>query len=277
MPWELLRLLLGSVSGPITRSARALLAIRAGISWLRTRPALQSAGFCSGGSDADCSEAAPGRAGRGLAADLAPHSAALSAGMVAGTVGGFLLAAAPGSDAPLAVAGVLAAIGAGCGAVGGAGIGYGISAAEATARSQRAIVIVFGAALGGAFVGSAVQWLGRLSLSTLVGVHVSIGGGLEGLVLGAAAGVRVCPGYASSGGQSRSTTWWRASRGRTRDRSDVRDRRGCPEHQRPAARRRNDSRDCRSVGWFTSDADPARTPDRRSGLPVRHSDCDWNR
>jgi DNA-binding winged helix-turn-helix (wHTH) protein len=124
-------------------------------------------------------------ASRGLGASLG----GAVAGMVAGTVGGFLLAAAPGSDAPLAVAGVLAAIGAGCGAVGGAGIGYGISAAEATARSQRAIVIVFGAALGGAVVGSVVQWLGRLSLSTLVGVHVSIGGGLEGLVLGAAAGV----------------------------------------------------------------------------------------
>lgn len=124
-------------------------------------------------------------AGRGLGASLG----SAVAGMVAGTVGGFLLAAAPGSDAPLAVAGVLAAIGAGCGAIGGAGIGYGISAAEATARSQRATVIVLGATLGGAFVGSAVQWLGRLSLSTLVGVHVSIGGGLEGLVLGAAAGV----------------------------------------------------------------------------------------
>jgi DNA-binding winged helix-turn-helix (wHTH) protein len=122
---------------------------------------------------------------RGLGASLG----GAAAGIVAGTVGGFLLAAAPGSDAPLAVAAVLAAIGAGCGALGGAGIGYGISAAEATARSQRAIVIVLGAALGGAFVGSAVQWLGRLSLSTLVGVHVSIGGGLEGLVLGAAAGV----------------------------------------------------------------------------------------
>ena len=97
-------------------------------------------------------------AGRGLGASLG----GAVAGMVAGTVGGFLLAAAPGSDAPLAVAGVLAAIGAGCGAVGGAGIGYGISAAEATARSQRAIVIVFGAALGGAFVGSAVQGLGRV-------------------------------------------------------------------------------------------------------------------
>jgi hypothetical protein len=89
----------------------------------------------------------------------------------------------------VAVAAVLAAVGAGCGVLGGASIGYGISAAEATARSQRGIVIVFGAALGGAFVGSAVQWLGRLSLSTLVGVHVPIGGGLEGLVLGAAAGV----------------------------------------------------------------------------------------
>ena len=37
--------------------------------------------------------------------------------------------------------------------------------------------------------GFAVQWLARWSLAALVGVHVSVGGGLEGLMLGGAAGL----------------------------------------------------------------------------------------
>ena len=45
-----------------------------------------------------------------------------------------------------------------------------------------------GAALGGSVVGAAVQWLTRWALFSLVGLDVNIGGGLEGLVIGAAAG-----------------------------------------------------------------------------------------
>ena len=37
--------------------------------------------------------------------------------------------------------------------------------------------------------GVIAQWLGRWSLSTLVGVNISTGGGLEGLVIGAASGL----------------------------------------------------------------------------------------
>ena len=41
--------------------------------------------------------------------------------------------------------------------------------------------------------GSAAQWLGRWSLAALVGVNVDIGGGLEGLALGGAAGLGLQP------------------------------------------------------------------------------------
>jgi DNA-binding winged helix-turn-helix (wHTH) protein len=111
------------------------------------------------------------------------------AGLVAGSIGGLLLAAAPGSAAPLAVVPVLAAIGAGCGAIGGAGVAAGLSAAEATARSRRALALVAGGAVGGSAVGLMAQWIGRWALAAVVGLDVAIGGGLEGLVVGGAAGL----------------------------------------------------------------------------------------
>jgi DNA-binding winged helix-turn-helix (wHTH) protein len=110
------------------------------------------------------------------------------AGVLAGAAGGLLLTAAPGSMAPFAVVPVLAMIGGACGAIGGAGVGAGISVGEASTRSKRALAIIVGAALGGALVGAAVEWLGRWSLAALVGLTVEAGGGIEGLVIGAAAG-----------------------------------------------------------------------------------------
>ena len=115
------------------------------------------------------------------------------AGVVGGAAGGLILTAAPGSAASLAVVPVLAVIGGCCGAAGGAGVGAGLSVAESIARSRRTIALICGAALGGGLAGSAAQWLGRWSLAALVGVNVDIGGGLEGLVIGGAAGL----GYAS--------------------------------------------------------------------------------
>jgi DNA-binding winged helix-turn-helix (wHTH) protein len=112
-----------------------------------------------------------------------------AAGALGGAVGGLLLAAAPGSSAPAAVAIVLAAIGAAAGALGGAGVAAGLSLAEAAARSRRLPALVLGAALGGGTIGFAVEWLARWSLAALVGVHVPIGGGIEGIALGAAAGL----------------------------------------------------------------------------------------
>ncbi|MBI4266034.1 MAG: transcriptional regulator [Acidobacteria bacterium] len=110
------------------------------------------------------------------------------AGVAAGVAGGAILAAAPGSAAPIAVAPVLAVIGGACGAIGGAGVGAGLSVAEAVARSRRGAALVGGAALGGGLVGVAAQWMARWMLLALVGVRLDVGGGLEGLAIGAAAG-----------------------------------------------------------------------------------------
>jgi DNA-binding winged helix-turn-helix (wHTH) protein len=111
------------------------------------------------------------------------------AGVVGGAVGGLILVAAPGSAASLAVVPVLALIGGCCGAAGGAGVGAGLSVAEAIARSRRTLALICGAALGGAVAGYTAQWLGRWSLAALVGVNNDIGGGLEGLAIGGAAGL----------------------------------------------------------------------------------------
>jgi DNA-binding winged helix-turn-helix (wHTH) protein len=111
------------------------------------------------------------------------------AGLFGGGAGGLILTAAPGTDASLAVVPVLAVIGGCCGATGGAGVGAGMSLAESIARSRRAVAVIGGAALGGGIAGSIAQWLGRWSLATLVGVNTDIGGGIEGLAIGGAAGL----------------------------------------------------------------------------------------
>ncbi|HZI81807.1 MAG TPA: transcriptional regulator [Vicinamibacterales bacterium] len=116
------------------------------------------------------------------------------AGALGGAAGGLILAAVPTSTASPAVAPVLAVIGAACGAAGGAGVGAGLSVAEAAFRSRRTIALVAGGAAGGGVVGLAAQWLSRWSLAALVGVHLDVGGGIEGLVIGGAAGA----GYAVS-------------------------------------------------------------------------------
>jgi DNA-binding winged helix-turn-helix (wHTH) protein len=111
------------------------------------------------------------------------------AGVVGGIGGGLLLLLAPGSAAPLAAVAVLAVIGGGAGGIGGAGAGAGLSIAEAAFRSRRTLALVAGAAIGGALVGGIVEWISRWSLEALVGLHVDVGGALEGLALGAAAGL----------------------------------------------------------------------------------------
>ena len=116
------------------------------------------------------------------------------AGALGGAAGGLILSAVPTSTASPAVAPVLAVIGAACGATGGAGVGAGLSVAEAAFRSRRMLALVAGGALGGGLVGIAAQWLSRWTLAALVGVHLDVGGGLEGLAIGAAAGL----GYAAS-------------------------------------------------------------------------------
>lgn len=138
------------------------------------------------------------RASREVASRWAAASVGAGlAGAIAGASGGLILASVPGSAASFAVIPVLALVGAGCGAAGGAGVGAGMAAAEAVVRSRRSVALVFGAAAGGALAGAAAQWLGRWSLAALVGVHLNLGGGLEGLIIGAAAGLGY--GVATSG------------------------------------------------------------------------------
>ena len=132
------------------------------------------------------------------------------AGAAAGVVGGLLLALAPDSTSPLSLVPVLALIGGAAGAAGGAGVGAGVSMAETIARSQRIAAIVCGATLGGGLIGAIAQWLSRWSLEAIVGLHVGVGGGLEGLIIGAAAGLgfavatpRAAGGLAAPRGRSR--------------------------------------------------------------------------
>jgi len=137
------------------------------------------------------------------------------AGVVGGAVGGVLLAVAPGSRAPLAVAGVLAVLGGCCGLIAGAGVAAGLSVAETLSRSRRAMAAACGAAAGGGIVGLLTQWLARWTLETLVGVHVIVGGSVEGVVLGGAAGL----GYAAATSRVRGDL--AAPRGRQRLRLTV--------------------------------------------------------
>lgn len=111
------------------------------------------------------------------------------AGIAAGGLGGLILALAPGSRAPLAIAPVLAVVAGVAGAVGGTGVGAGLAFADAAARSRRVLALTAGAALGGGLVGFTVQWLTRWGLAALVGIDLQIGGGLEGVAIGAGSGL----------------------------------------------------------------------------------------
>jgi DNA-binding winged helix-turn-helix (wHTH) protein len=130
------------------------------------------------------------RAAKITAARSAGGAAGASvAGAAAGLVGGAVLAVAPGGTATGAVIPVLAALGAFCGAIGGAGVGGGLSVAEAIARSRRAIALVPGAAMGGLAAGAIAEWLGTWTLAAVVGVDVNVGGSIEGIAIGAAGGL----------------------------------------------------------------------------------------
>jgi DNA-binding winged helix-turn-helix (wHTH) protein len=120
-----------------------------------------------------------------------PASGAALAGLAAGTLGGLVLAAAPGSHATVAIAPVLAVVGGAAGALGGAGVGAGLGFAEAAGPAPRLLALTAGGALGGGLIGVAVQWLARWGLSALVGLDLPIGGGLEGVVIGGATGLGV--------------------------------------------------------------------------------------
>jgi DNA-binding winged helix-turn-helix (wHTH) protein len=113
-----------------------------------------------------------------------------AAGAVAGALGGLALRLAPGSHAPASVAVTLALVGAIVGGLGAAGVGAGLAAAEAVARSLRGPALVLAGAVGGGAVGAVSNLVGRWALEGLFGRELSaVGGGLEGLGIGAAAGL----------------------------------------------------------------------------------------
>jgi DNA-binding winged helix-turn-helix (wHTH) protein len=113
-----------------------------------------------------------------------------AAGVLAGIVGGLALMAAPGSHVSARVIVALALVGALVGGIGAAGVGAGLAAAEALARSWRGPALVVLGSLGGGLVGASAHLLGRWTLEDVFGHPLgAVGGGFEGLVLGGAAGL----------------------------------------------------------------------------------------
>ena len=112
-----------------------------------------------------------------------------TSGAVAGLLGGAVLVAAPESRATPPLLLVLAAIGAACGALGGAGVSAGLAAARSLGEGSSPWRLLAGAMAGGAAAGLFAQLLGRAVLATLLGKEMAVGGGLEGFVIGGAAGL----------------------------------------------------------------------------------------
>jgi DNA-binding winged helix-turn-helix (wHTH) protein len=113
-----------------------------------------------------------------------------TAGLVGGALGAIALVLAPQSEAHVNVVVPLALVGAAVGGLGAAGVGAGLAMAESLARSLRGLALVALGALGGAVVGFAAHVIGRWTLAALFGQdRWMVGGGLEGLGLGAAAGL----------------------------------------------------------------------------------------
>jgi DNA-binding winged helix-turn-helix (wHTH) protein len=139
--------------------------------------------------------------------------AGAAAGALAGLLGGLAIAALGGSAAP-SLLGALALVGAVVAGLGAAGVGVGLAAAEALVRSRRTLALVGLGAAGGAIVGAAAHWAVAGLLAALFGLDdLAIGGGLEGLVIGAAAGLgfglttrRMTGGLAAPRGRARAGT-----------------------------------------------------------------------
>jgi hypothetical protein len=113
-----------------------------------------------------------------------------AAGALAGALGGLALRLAPGSPAPASMAVTLALVGAIVGGLGAAGVGAGLAAAEAVVRSSRGAALVVFGALGGGAIGAVSSLVGRWALEGVFGRDLpAVGGGLEGLGIGAAAGL----------------------------------------------------------------------------------------
>jgi DNA-binding winged helix-turn-helix (wHTH) protein len=123
------------------------------------------------------------------------------AGLVGGLVGGLLLRASPGAHVGGHLLAVFALIGAAIGGLGATGVGAGLAAAEALVRSSRGLALVTLGALGGGAVGALAHAMARWTLKGLFGHDLfALGGGLEGLSIGAAAGLGYALGAPRPGG-----------------------------------------------------------------------------
>lgn len=113
-----------------------------------------------------------------------------AAGAFGGLLGGVALLRAPDSHAAPGVLVALTLVGASIGGLGAAGVGAGLAAAEAVARSARGLALVSLGAVGGGAIGGFAHLVGRFTLEGLFGHELSfVGGGFEGLVIGAGAGL----------------------------------------------------------------------------------------
>ena len=113
----------------------------------------------------------------------------VAAGIVGGTMGALVLLVGPGSRATSSVVIALPLVGAVVGGLGALGVGGGLAWAEALVRSYRMAALILLGAAGGGLVGSLTHFVGRFTIEGLFGRDLSpVGGGFEGLVLGAAVG-----------------------------------------------------------------------------------------
>jgi hypothetical protein len=112
------------------------------------------------------------------------------AGVLAGSIGGAVLWRLPGSRMTPTVPAVLGLLGMVTGAMGAAGVGAGLAAAEVMIRSWRRLTLAVFGALGGGAIGAAAHLVGQWTVQGLFGRDLSpIGGGFEGLVVGGAVGL----------------------------------------------------------------------------------------
>jgi DNA-binding winged helix-turn-helix (wHTH) protein len=113
-----------------------------------------------------------------------------AAGLLAGVLGGAVLWLGPGSRAAASVPIVLGLLGMIVGGAGAAGAGAGLAAAEVLVRSWRRLSLTVCGGLGGGLVGVLGHLVGMWTVQGLFGRDMTpVGGGFEGLVVGAAVGL----------------------------------------------------------------------------------------
>ena len=143
-------------------------------------------------------------------------SAAAVAGALAGVAGGLALGLVPGGRIDAGAIGSLVIVGTLAGLFGACGIGGGLAAAEALARSARGLALTTAGAVGGCLAGSLAHHALRALLAGVFGRDVpGIAGALDGLVLGAVigAGYAVATRTLAQGGMAapRGAARWRAA------------------------------------------------------------------